>query len=329
MIKPFKTTADSLRRYISFNYGIYYSVVLGLFICISSSLFISKSLFAEDKKKVMILNSDMSIYKYSLAHTEFKSKMAGPAYEIDLGSKWTDETKVANTIYEMDPKVIYCIGSKAYILAHKLAKDKKLIFALVINWRRFPMDENTYGIPSELPQNMQLMMHRYLFPEINKIGVLYSKAYHKEWLNIAIESGKDVEIDVIGRPISKSGEIEQALNELLPKVDALWLIPDPIVINKIESVKKIFKQSKAAMKPVLAYDKVFVNFGAALVISADISTMAKQAAGLTLDILADQKITERIQNPAGTHIILNMKKVKEYGINLNIDALDSVNEIIK
>ncbi|MEE9458535.1 MAG: hypothetical protein V3V84_02090, partial [Candidatus Bathyarchaeia archaeon] len=92
---------------------------------------------------------------------------------------------------------------------------------------------------------------------------------------------------------------------------------------------KIFKQSKAAMKPVLAYDKVFVNFGAALVISADISTMAKQAAGLTLDILADQKITERIQNPAGTHIILNMKKVKEYGINLNIDALDSVNEIIK
>ncbi len=329
MIKPFKTTADSLRRYISFNYGIYYSVVLGLFICISLSLFTSKSLFAEDKKKVIILNSDMSIYKYSLAHTEFKSKMTRQTCEIDLGSKWTDETKIANMIYEEDPKVIYSIGSKAYILAHKLAKDKKLIFALVINWRRFPMDENTYGITSELPQDMQLMMYRYLFPEINKIGVLYSKAYHKKWLDTAIESGKDVKIDIIGRPISKSGEIEKALNELLPKVDALWLIPDPTVINEIKSVKKIFKQSEVSMKPVLAYDKVFVNFGAALVISADISTMAKQAAGLTLDILADQKITERIQNPAGTHIILNMKKVKEYGINLNIDALDSVNEIIK
>ena len=254
MIKPFKTTADSLRRYISFNYGIYYSVVLGLFICISLSLFISKSLFAEDKKKVIILNSDMSIYKYSLAHTEFKSKIIEQVGEIDLGSKWTDETKIANMIYEEDPKVI-----------------------LVINWRRFPMDENTYGITSELPQDMQLMMYRYLFPEINKIGVLYSKAYHKKWLDTAIESGKDVKIDIIGRPISKSGEIEKALNELLPKVDALWLIPDPIVINEIKSVKKIFKQSEVSMKPVLAYDKVFVNFGAALVISADISTMAKRS----------------------------------------------------
>jgi hypothetical protein len=41
------------------------------------------------------------------------------------------------------------------------------------------------------------------------------------------------------------------------------------------------------------------------------------------------EIEEKVQHPAGSHIILNMKKVEEYGLNLNIEALDSVNEIVR
>lgn len=309
--------------------GGYYSIIGRFFALVLLLLFTSKALLADDRGKVVIINSDMSIYKYSLAHTEFKLKLGSVAGEIDLGSKWKEETKVKQDIRKIDPDLIYCIGSKAYMLVHKLLKDRNIIFSSAINWHRLPLGKNTYGISNELPQGMYLTMYRYFFPHINKIGVIYSKAYNKEWLNVAKKAAKEMGIEIIGKSVRKHEDIESALNELLPEIDALWLTPDPIVLQNVLSVRRIFKYCENMSKPVFAYEKAFANIGATLVMSADIPTIGRQAAGMALDILANKKITERVQNPAGTHIIINMKKIEEYGLNLNTDALDSVNEIIR
>ncbi len=329
MSKPCKKIVNGLKKCVSFNHRIHYSVMPGLLILILLSLFISESLSAKRQGKIVILNSDMSISKYYLAHAEFKSKITNLEAEVDLGSKWIDEKGIKKMIRKIDPDIIYCVGSYAYQTAYKFARKKNLVFSLVINWRRLPMGKNTYGISNELYQGMQLMMYRYFFPDVNNIGVVYNKVYNKEWFDTAVKSAKEVGIKIIGWPISEPDEVESALNKLLPKVDALWLTPDPTVIHDIESVKKIFKRSEATRKPVFAYNKAFTNYGATLIVSADIGTMGRQAAGLVFNILADQKVTERVQNPAGSHITLNMKKIEEYGLNLNVEALDSVNEIIK
>jgi putative ABC transport system substrate-binding protein len=271
----------------------------------------------------------MSIYKYSLAQSELKSKITNLKSEIDLGSKWIDEKKIKNMILDVDPDIIYCIGSKAYQIAYKLAGDKNIVFSLVINWRRHPIAKDTFGISNELLQGIQLMMYRYFFQDVSKIGILYSKTYNKEWFDAAVESAKDVGIRIIGKSINKPDETESALNKLLPKVDALWLIPDPIVIYDIESVNKLFGQCQEAGKPIYTYDKAFADLGATLIMSADIPTMIRQSAEIVFSLQEDQKIEEKVQNPAGSHIILNMKKVEEYGLKLNIEALDSVNEIVR
>jgi putative ABC transport system substrate-binding protein len=38
---------------------------------------------------------------------------------------------------------------------------------------------------------------------------------------------------------------------------------------------------------------------------------------------------EKVQYPAGSHIILNLKKVKEYGLHYNEEALSVVNQIVE
>jgi len=329
MNESFKKIANSLRTCIPYNKGIYCSVVLIFFILTCLSLFISSTLLAREDKGVLILNSDMSIYKYSLVQSEIKSKITNLKGEIDLGSKWINEKKIQKMILELDPDVIYCIGSKAYQMAHKLAGKRNIVFSLVINWRRHPIDKTTYGISNELLQGIQLMMYRYFFPDVNKIGILYSKTYNKEWFDVVVESAKDVGIRIIGKSISKPDKIESALNKLLPKVDGLWLIPDPIVISDIESVNKLFGQCQAAEKPIFTYDKAFADLGATLIISADIPTMTRQSFDLVFSILEGRKIEEKVEDPAGSYIILNMKKVEEYGLNLNMEALDSVNEIVR
>ncbi len=325
----FKKIANGLRAYVPFSKGIYCSAVLILFVSTLLILLGSTALQAGEDKGVIILNSDMSIYKYSLAQSELKSKITNLKGEVDLGSKWIDKRKIKNMLFDKNPDVIYCIGSKAYQLAYKLARKKNIVFSLVINWRRHPIGKGTYGISNELLQGAQLMMYRYFFQDINKIGILYSRKYNEEWFDVAVESAKDVGIKIIGKSISKPSKIESSLNKLLPKVDALWLIPDPMVIYDIESVNKLFEQCKAAGKPIYTYDKAFADLGATLIMSADIPTMISQSAGIVSSLQEDQGIEEKVQNPAGSHIIINMKKVEEYGLNLNIDALDSVNEIVR
>ncbi len=322
--ESFKKISYGLRRYIPFSKGRYCSVMLILL-----TLFISSALTASEDKGVIVLNSDASIYKYSLAQSELKSKITNLKGEIDLGSKWIDERKIKKMILDINPSVICCIGSKAYQMGYKLAEKKNIVFSLVINWRRHPKDKNTYGISNELLQGAQLMMYRYFFQDVSNIGILYSNKYNKEWFDVAVESAKDVGIGIVGKPVSKPSKIESALEKLLPKVDALWLIPDPVVIHDIESVNKIFELCQAAGKPIYTYDKAFADLGATLIMSADITTMISQSAGIVSSILEDREIEEKVQNPAGSHIILNMRKVEEYGLNLNIEALDSVNEIVR
>ncbi len=329
MNESFKKITNGLRAFVLLGKGGYCSIVPIFIISTLLTLFISSTLLADDDKGVLVLNSDSSIYKYSLAESELKSKIANLKGEIDLGSKWIDERKIKKMIHDMNPSVIYCIGSKAYQMAYKLAEKKNIVFSLVINWRRHPIDKGTYGISNELLQGTQLMMYRYFFKDVNKIGILYNSKYNEEWFDIAVESAKDVGISIVGKSINKPDKIESALNNLLPNVDALWLIPDPTVIYDIDSVNKLFDQCQAAGKPIYTYDKAFVNLGATLIMSADIPTMIKQSAEIISGIRENLKIEEKVQNPAGSHIILNMKKVEEYGLNLNIEALDSVNEIVR
>ena len=139
----------------------------------------------------------------------------------------------------------------------------------------------------------------------------------------SISNAAEVGIEVIGVPIEKDKEVKAALNTLLPTIDALWLISDPVVLAGTERVKEIFTLCDAMKKPVFAYDKLFANFGAALIISADIATMGKQAAKMANNILNDNKSMEKAQNPAGSYIAINVKKLELYGIPLNSKALSS------
>lgn len=284
---------------------------------------------SETNKKVLILNSDVSIINYSLAHTGFQSKLPVPENVVDLGSKWVDEEKIKDAIHDINPSVIYCIGTRAYLLAYRFAGNKHLVFSSIINWRRLPMGKNTYGISNELPPSMQLTMYRYFFPEIHKIGILYSKDYNKEWIDIAVKSAKDVGITIMKRAINRQDEVTSVLEELLPKVDVLWLTPDPGVISNTELVEKIFQQSNDVRKPVFSYSEAFADLGATLIISADIPTIGMQAAGIALDLLSNKGSTERVQSPAGSHITINLRQVKKYKIKLNEEALDSVNQVIE
>jgi putative ABC transport system substrate-binding protein len=174
-----------------------------------------------------------------------------------------------------------------------------------------------------------MTLFRYIFPEVKKIGVLYSEQYSSQWFNDARAEAREMGIEIIGKHISESKQSINALKELMPKVDALWLISDPLIMTDKENLKEVFKVCEAKKVPVFSYHDIFVEYGAVLIVSVDDPTIGRQAAGIATEALSVGKMDEKVQYPAGSHIILNLKKVKEYDLQYNEEALSVVNQIVE
>lgn len=278
--------------------------------------------------KVLIVNSNGAVKKYAAVEDSFQANLGKPTARLDMAGEGGSPDALEK-LRNSGAALVYAIGSNAYQWASQNA-EQPVVFSSVINWRRQRLRDNAYGIANELPSGMPLSMFRYLFPEVRTVGVLYSETFNKEWLAEAVAAAADVHIELIGEKVQATSDVSDALEKLLPRVDALWLISDPVVLATEKSAIELFRQSDGKKKPVFAYDDVYVDLGAVLTITADIPTMGIQAAKLAEDVLAAREnIQEKVQSPAGSYITLNLGRLQRYGVHLNRQALGSVNRIIE
>jgi len=299
-------------------------------VCLLFVLSCPGGLFGGGTPKILLVNSDARLEKYEEAGDGFKKALLHPVFEVRVDEKKWTLSHIEELIYDEDPELIYCIGTKAYLIANKYARKTDRIFSSIINWMRLPRTERTFGVSNELHPGMQIMLFRHIFPHVKKIGVLYSREYNSQWFERSQEQAKDMDVEILGQAISgEENNVISSLRGLLPEVDALWLISDPVIMSNNTSFKEVLKECDQRKIPVFSYHDSFVKYGVTLILSVDNPTIGRQAAGIALEVLAGEKMEEKVQYPAGSHITLNLNKVKDYGLEYNADALASVNRIIE
>jgi ABC-type uncharacterized transport system substrate-binding protein len=285
-----------------------------------------------DQKSVLIINSDKSVEKYATIHQEFKSELSADSSilieEVDLASTFSTDTVKRKIEIFQHPDIVHAIGSKAYRVAESLIKDKTepvIVFSGIFDWRKFKTDmgSNTYGMALELTADDQLsIMKEDLFPEIRTIGVLYSETHNQKWFDHAKSQAEEMDLKLQGKIIESSSDILDALGKLLPKVDALWLIPDPIMHENVRIVLKVFKEAATQQKPIFTYNPQFSEkeYGAVLTIAVKLPSLGKQMAGVAKMSL-DKKNFQlgQVLYPTDYRVILNRKKAEEYGIKVTED----------
>jgi putative ABC transport system substrate-binding protein len=287
-------------------------------------------LYANSKPKILLINSDTSVQKYKLTQDEFVKAISYPVLKVNLNEKRWKISDVEDLLYDEDPDLIYCIGSKAYFIANRYASKKDIVFSSIINWLRLPMTQKTYGVSNELYTGMQIMLFRYIFPNVKRIGVLYSKQYNSQWFKETGDKAGEMGVKIIGQAVfNRDKDTISILKELLDDIDFFWLISDPVIMSDKKVLLKILKECDAKKVPVFAYHDVFAKYGAVLIVSVDNQTIGRQAAGIATEVLSRDKMEEKVQFPAGSHIILNLKKIKEYDLEYKEEALGSVNYIIE
>ncbi|MBF0100002.1 MAG: hypothetical protein HQK77_03755 [Desulfobacterales bacterium] len=288
-------------------------------------LLVPKLSIAEIIPKIIVVNSNASVEKYKIVQDEFVKLIPYPLLSYDIADKSLEEIDIKLESDQTKADIIYCIGIKAYLFANKTFNAKSILFSSIINWLRLELPQNTYGISSELHSGMQISLFRYFFPQIKKIGVLYTKNYTRQWLTDTEAIGKEMNIEII----SQDGTESMDIKKLLAVVQAYWLIPDPFIMSEKKNIFMLLRQCDEEKIPVFTYNAAFAKCGAVLAVELDNPTIGRQAADITKTLLSNQPIEDKVQYLAGSYIVLNLTKVKEYKIPFQEIALETTNLILE
>jgi ABC-type uncharacterized transport system substrate-binding protein len=284
--------------------------------------------YNQKEQKVLVINSNQSIERYQIAEFTFVESMLGHKTDIvNLDTEAQPIEYLQDILNQNKYDAIYCIGAKALGSIDYIDPKVPVVYTAVLNWRRFSERNNYFGIASELSPQVQLSWFKYIFPEINNIGVLYSDE-NQILIEDAKKASNNLSLNLKAIKLRSEDQLLSSAKILFKDdVQALWLISDSSALSSIANVDALFKLAEKSNIPVFSYNPLFMDMGAMMSLVADLPTTARQAALMTLKILDNNRPNQAVQYPAGSRIIIDSKAVERYQIKLNPESLDSVDEL--
>jgi putative ABC transport system substrate-binding protein len=281
------------------------------------------SLYAQ---KILVLNSNDTISKYQETISSFKQEFKQPYTVFNISNK--SEQIIKEYLYDEYPDIVYAVGVKAYQYAHEYLPEKDIYFSSIVNWKRLNKSYNTYGVSNELHSSMHLTLIKSIFSKVKNIGIIYSD-YTSDIIEDFKSNAEPLNVNIIPYKINKSNINNESFNILLNKVDSIILIPDPILLNQQNNVKKLFNNAKSKKIALFAYHQLFLEYGALLSIAIDNPTTGRQIANMIQNNINKNVRIDRIQYPAGTKLIFNKKEALLQNVFFNKNITPLVNEIIE
>jgi putative ABC transport system substrate-binding protein len=100
-------------------------------------------------------------------------------------------------------------------------------------------------------------------------------------------------------------------------VDALWMIPDPYVLNS-QTIKAFLHYSVTYHLPLISFAEKYLDIGASIVVAASVDTMGRQAAQMVLQILrGGNSAVMEPRYPGQVEVLYNHSLLKRLGIPVN------------
>lgn len=283
---------------------------------------------APPKTAILLVNSNASVERYQIAQQAFLATIAAEQVTVmDLASIAEPVEVLQDQLNNSHYQVIYCIGAKALGAIDFLAPEQPVVFSSVLNWRKFEHRQNVFGVATEVVPESQFAILKHIFPEVHSIGVLYSDS-NRAFIEQAKVAAERLSLKLTAIEVRDNEAVPDKMMQLLPDVEVLWLVSDPVVVASQHSVEQLFQISQAQQKPIFANNGLFMQYGATLTMGVDLATLGRQAAVMVQYILDGRVISPNIQPPAGSSVSLNIGQVEQLHLLLNESSLEAVDQIV-
>lgn len=235
----------------------------------------------------------------------------------DLKGKMKNGQKTIRKIRKEDPDIILTIGVLATTIAKEKVKDIPIVFCMVINHARFQLaGAGITGIATEISIEEQLKGYQTILGQFKDLGVIYDPSKTGNIIESAETKVKDIGVNLIKYEINSSKMVSEALEKLIGRIDALWLLPDSTVVTRksFDLIKFTTLENKI---PLLCTSDVFVKAGALAAVFSDYKCVGRQAAQLAGEILERPSPDSLgIVNPDIFRLAINTDTAERLGLKL-------------
>jgi len=188
---------------------------------------------------------------------------------------------------------------------------------------------NRAGIEMSLSPRQHLEALRRVFPRARRIGVIFDPAQTGGYVRDAQTAAAALQLTLETREIGRAGELSRHLEELRGRVDALWLIPDPTVLQG-ENLSLLLLYSFESRVPLYGFARKYVEQGAVAASQADIATLGVQVADVIRSMsLLPASAGPRWEYSRGAQLLLNQKVARKMGIVFDPAVLEAAADVLR
>lgn len=187
---------------------------------------------------------------------------------------------------------------------------------------------NVTGTSDLTPIKSQLELLKELVPGANRVGVIYNagEANSVVQLNIAKGAAAELGLTLVEATATNTGEVMQAAQSLVGRVDALYVWTDNVVVSAIESVIAVAERAKLAL--VVGEDDSVRNGGLAT-IGINYHVLGRQTADIAHEVLQGANPAETpIRYLDDVNIVINVDAAARMGVTLSDELLAKASEIV-
>ncbi|MDN5332420.1 MAG: putative tryptophan/tyrosine transport system substrate-binding protein [Tepidanaerobacteraceae bacterium] len=190
-------------------------------------------------------------------------------------------------------------------------------------------ETNVTGTTDMNPVKEQLELLKEILPNAKNVGILYNaaEANSKVQVDLAKKAAMELNLTINEATVASSSEVNQAVQSLSGKVDAIYAPTDNTIASAIGAVVKVCNDAKI---PVIAAERGMVEGGALATLGIDYYLLGKQTGAIAARVLKGENPAEiPVEGSKEYKLIINKKAAERLGIKIPDAVMAKADEIIE
>ena len=265
---------------------------------------------------------------YDLAKEGFREAMLGRGFETEfvqftLDSDSTAATDLAGFASRSGVDIILALGTDAAKAVKGADLEIPSVFSMVSEpgqsgllnasaGQGTPMT----GVCLDVPVREQFASLLDVVPKIQRIGVIYNPEESQFIVDEGQATANRMNLGLVTYAVHSEAEVPGALTALRPKIDALWLVSDRIVLTT-QSLQYVFLFAFQTNLPLMGLSEHFVKMGALVAVGPDYQDVGRQSGELAAQILSGRAASDLpVASPRKVMLALNLRTAEIIGLRI-------------
>ena len=224
---------------------------------------------AESRAQIVVLkSSDNQLYR--LPVDLFVAQVPADVHQITI-KEGQPAKEVLRKIDAIAPKLVVTLGARALALTQKYVTDLPVLFAMVLNHRRFDVAgrANFMGIELETPTMTEFTQFKMIVPELKRVLVIYGDRSTETLIEAARRDLATLDIELQAAYARDVTDVPRAFAEAPAGFDGIWILNDSVAMAP-GTFKYLAAEALRARLPLMcSLSETFAREGALMSVSVD------------------------------------------------------------